>query len=257
MLDKVVKENPGYAEDQRVKSLRWWFGSELDKRVRKGIGQTTEWYKDGSSSTQGRMLFLTENAQRYLAEGVLTDKRLADDEWATRAGEDAEKGLEAAQSLVIFYKDYYGKNEPVYIKAASDLRGLADRIREGAAGQLRDSRMPTATSTASDLLAIAKEVVAKAGAGPFERMIINYGPADKSEARSDARIEGDYIKIWKWTEVWKEFQVALAEKVGADYRIVYYTIKKIDQGPSWLILNRWYCSSRIESRKILKENIGK
>jgi hypothetical protein len=275
-LDLLVKEHPDIAEDARVKSLRYWFGTSMPKRLKRDVDMSTEWYKDGSQTTQGRMLFRVESAQALLKPGVITEKLLTDQQWVASRTATAEQGLQAAEGLVAFYKDYYGQDDEVYIKAAADLRGLADRIQAGAGSALRDTRMPEAKSKDQELLRVATEVVKRVGAGPYERMVVSYDLHHFTEEKREARADGDYIKIWKWTEEWDEYAVTLAEKgagvpttakagganvaVGAnpeDYYLVQYLITKIIRGPSWKTVGSWYCSERIVSRKILKENIAK
>jgi hypothetical protein len=276
MLEKIVAEHPNYAQDQRVKDLRFWFGTQMDQYMARDIGMTTEWYKDGASTTQGRMLFLAENAARYLEKGMITDARLLDEEWVAAAIKETEDGLGAAMSLVVYRKEYLGKDEPRYAKLATDLQGLSKLIQEKAVGALKNSRMPEAMSTDPKLLQVAKTVVARAGATGYERMVINYDVHSKSREGKDARVEGEYIVTRKWVEEWDEFQVALAEKVdpaalaaiqagekrpasgGGDYYIVFYTIKKFTRAPAELSYpTDWFCSDWHVSRRILKESIQK
>ncbi len=68
---------------------------------------------------------------------------------------------------------------------------------------------------------------------------------------------GEYLEVHSWTAEWDDFQVAVAEKVGDDYWIVYYTIAFATQGRSDDPLDRWYCSERAAWNRILKENIDK
>jgi len=273
LLDMVVKDHPNFAADPRIKSLRYWFTESMPKRLKKDIGLTTEFYQDGPTGYQGKMAFHVERVKVLLEPGVVTEAKLASD-WATDKIAEAEAAVLAAEALAQFYRLYHGKVEPKYVKAAADAHALLDRLQTGAAKALANVRMPAAVSNDAALLAVARAGIPNAGGGPIERLVINYGPKNKSERQSDARVEGNYIRIWKWTETWVEFQVIAAERfdaspfgdskiegakreAGAHYRLVSYLFKNLSAGPNWKRVNTWVCASRIVGSKIPKENIGK
>jgi hypothetical protein len=211
-----------------------------------------------------------------LESGIITDEKLSRDGWVDDKLTEAELGVQAADALVQFYKEYHGKDNETYRKASADCHALLDRLQTGAAKALANVRMPAVKSSDANLLQAAKGIVKECGAGAYERMVINYGPAHKVEKKSDAKVDGDYLRIWRWTEEWDEFQVTLAEKleaspfgaskvegattkneVGAHYRLVAYTLKRLSLGPSWKRLGVWVCADRIVGKKILEENIQK
>ncbi len=274
LLDQVVADHPNYAADPRIKSLRYWFTQAMPKRLEKDIGLTTEWYQDGPTGHQGKMAFHLDRPKMLLEPGAMTEDKLSNDGWVADKIAEAEAAVLAADALVQFYRDYKGKPEPKYVKAAADAHAMLDRLQTGAAKALANVRMPKAVSSDGALLAVAKAGIPKAGGGAYERMVINYGPAQKSQRMSDARVEGKYIRIWKWTEEWVEFQVTVAERFdenpfgeskiegakqtkGAHYRLVSYLFKNLSKGPSWKRVGTWVCADRIVSKKIPKENIGK
>jgi hypothetical protein len=80
-----------------------------------------------------------------------------------------------------------------------------------------------------------------------------------TEQMSESRVEGEYLRIWTWTEEWEDYQVCAAERVGEgdNFRLVYYSLKYIHRGPSWKTLGAWYLTDRIVSNRILEENIDK
>ncbi|HOX45459.1 MAG TPA: hypothetical protein PK668_17815 [Myxococcota bacterium] len=274
LLDKVVHEHPGYAQNQRIKNLRYWFTQAMPKRMARDIGLTTLHYQDGPSGYQGKMAFHLERAQRYLKPGVITEEMLSRDQLMEDKLAEAELGVQAAEALALFTKEYLGQDDADYRKAAADCHALLDRLQTGATKAMANVRMPAAKSSDAGLLQVAKGVVAKCGVGPYERMVINYGPAHKTERKSEAKVEGEYLRIWHWTEEWDEFQVTLAERfdaspfgpskvagakadAGPHHRLVFYTLKKLTVGPKWKTLGKWVCADRIVSKKIAKENIQK
>ncbi len=259
LIAKVVKDHPASETDRRVKNLRYVFEKSLLERVQYAIDEATDFYPTGEGRREGRMPYAIRLARNLLAPGALTDDRLADQKWVAKALSEAEQGAEAAEALAEFRKQYHGKDDPELRETARQCLALLDRIGAGAAKVLGDTRMPEADSADPELLRIAAETLKNPdyGVGQYERMVVNSGKHHHEERKSEAEADGEYIKITTWTEVWDQFQVCLAEQIGGDYRLVYYTLKRLERGPSWKIVGRWFVSDRIVSRKILKENISK
>ncbi len=259
LIEKVVKDNPASENDRRVKNLRYLFEKHLLERVQYAIDETTDFYPTGEGRREGRMPYAIRLARNLLAPGALTDDRLADTKWVAEALSQAEYGAEAAEGLAEFRKQYNGKDDPELRETARQCLALIDKLQAGAAKVLGDTRMPEADSADPELPQIAAETLKNPdyGVGPYERMVVNSKKYHHEERKSEAEADGEYLKITTWTEEWDQFQVCLAEQVEGEYRLVYYTLKRLERGPSFKIVGRWYVSDRIVSRKILKENIAK
>ena len=87
--------------------------------------------------------------------------------------------------------------------------------------------------------------------------MITRGKKRHEQRMREAREDGQYLRIWKWTEVWEDFQVCAAEEVEGELRLVYYTLKYLHVGPPWKTTKKWYVRGRIVSRRILPENVDK
>lgn len=112
--------------------------------------------------------------------------------------------------------------------------------------------MPEAKSEDPALLAAAEEVLSGDRYGfSWERMVVNYAPARKGEAR--AWFDGEEIAA-AWYE-WDEFQVATAEKTGDGYAVFFNELHFYHQADPSVPTGRWILHKRFEGASILLENI--
>lgn len=260
MLEKIAQDHPEHARNPRLGRLKAFFSAELERRMQQDIERVAGSDAAGTKGGQrGQMRGELESASFLLKPDALTNERLANDSWATDALAKARSAAATAEAVAAFTKEWLGTDDADAAKAAADFTAAAAKIEAGATQAVAAARMPPARSTDETLLATAKDVLSDpaVGAGESRRMVVNAALQSHEERKSDAREEGDYIRIWTWTEVWDDYQVCRAEKVGADWRLVFYTLKYIHSGPKWLKLQKWYVRERIVSQRILEENIGK
>ncbi|MFT3711302.1 MAG: hypothetical protein QM817_27030 [Archangium sp.] len=258
-LDKLATEHPAFVNDPKMKSLRWWFtdSNGLKAFLKSGIGHTAETWSESSNSGNGEMRGRVEIVQRYMGPGGFADSRYNDDVQFPVDMKMIQDGVEAAAALVIYAKEYKHEGVAEAEKTAADVRAFQSRVEARGKALIAKNRFPAASTSDPNLLGIARKILPDCGAGKVERLVINYGPAHKTGRMSSSRDEGQWIRITSWNEAWDEFQVVAAEPEGNDYRLVYYDLKHRSLGPSWTVTNRWYCSGRIPSGRILKENINK
>lgn len=262
MLAKFLADNPEWESLARVKKLKHLFGKGLAYQIKRGVNRTVEWYETGHGKTRGPMLQAYAWGQDLLkrtAEKGLPEKWLKDDAWVKKSLETIDKAIEAGNALNLFKQEWVGPQaaDPKITATVAQLRALRTKLDAAAKRVLAQTRMPKAASTDAGLLAQAQKTLKAKGYGPFKRLVINSALTSKTERKSDARREGDYLRIWKWTEKWDQFQVAAAEQVDGQYRIVYYTLKYIHIGPPWKTTKAWYVSGRADWQRILEENIDK
>jgi hypothetical protein len=129
-------------------------------------------------------------------------------------------------------------------------------------------RLPTAVTTDSDLMEIARETLENpkyTDVGDIKRLVIN---TEKTH-RSMETTETEFDKIDRslsgkvtlsgtattYHYEWDEFQVATAEAVGDKHYIHYTTLKYYTSGASTTPLNKWIISYRNQSSEIPLENI--
>lgn len=260
MLEKIAQDHPEHAKNPRLGRLKAFFSAELERRLERDIELVAGSEAAGTRGGQrGQMRNELEGASFLLKADALTPERLANDAWATDAAAKARTASATAEAVAAFSKEWLGKDDPDATKLAADFAAAASKIEAGAAQTVAAARMPAARSTDEALLATAKEVLSDpaVGAGESRRTVVNAALKSHEERKSEARLDGDYIRVWTWTEVWDDYQVCCAEKVGADWRLVYYSLKFVHSGPKWMKLQKWYVRERIVSQRILEENIGK
>ncbi len=258
-LQRLVKEHPDYAKGNRVGKLRHIFETYLPTRLTRGINRTVGWFEVSAGKQQSDMLFRIANGKK-LIENEFKESWLADDKWVEKALVELEQGAEAARAMVIWQKEYYRKDDPEHAKLATALIAATRKLDEAAKRVIADTRMPEQRGDAS-LAAIAKKLLTdkkvKYGVGPYRRLVVNSKKQRESAEREEAREEGSYLVITKWTETWDHFQVCLAEEVDGTLRLVYYSFKYFVSAPKWKTRGEWFCSDRIVSRRILPENVDK
>lgn len=260
MLAAFLEENPEWASLARVKKLQHLFGKGLEYKIKRGITRTTDWHDVSGGKGRGPMLQAYAWGQDLLKrtdEKGLPEKWLKDDTWVKRSLETIDTAIEGGEALLLFKKEWHNAADPKISATLGKLRALRTKLDEAAKRVLAQTRMPKAESSDSSLLAQAKKTLQAKGYGPFKRVVISSAKTSKTERKSDARREGDWLRIWKWTEKWDQFQVATAEQVDGQYRIVYYTLKYIHVGPPWKTTKAWYISGRADWQRILEENIDK
>lgn len=258
MLTKFLADNPEWESLARVKKLKHLFSKGLLSKIKRGIERTTAWYDTGAGKGRGDMLQAYAWGEDLLAR-ELKEKYLKNDTWVKRTLETIDKAIEAGIALNLFKQEWVGPQavDAKITATIANLRGLRGKLDASAKRVLAQTRMPAAASTSAALLATAKKTLKAKGYGPFKRVVINSAKTSKTERKSDARREGDYLRIWKWTEKWDQYQVCAAEQVDGNYRLVYYTLKYIHVGPPWKTVKAWYVSARIDSQRIPEENIAK
>ena len=260
MLTKFLADNPEWETLARVKKLKHLFGKGLAYQIKRGITRTTDWHEVSGGKGRGPMLQAYAWGQDLLkrtAEKGLQEKWLKDDAWVKRSLETIDSSIEAGEGLLLFKKEWQGGDDPQITATLAQLRALRGKLDAAAKRVLAQTRMPKAASSDAGLLAQAQKTLKAKGYGPFKRLVISSALTSKTERKSDARREGDYLRIWKWTEKWDQYQIAAAEQVDGHYRIVYYTLKFIHVGPPWKTTQAWYVSGRADWQRILEENIDK
>lgn len=260
MLAKFLAENPEWESLARVKKLKHLFGKGLVYQINRGINRTVEWYDTGAGKGRGPMLQAYAWGQDLIKQTEkqgLPEKWLKDDAWVKKSLDYLDKGIEAGEGLILFKKQWRNQDDPETAAGVAKFRALRTKLDAAAKRVLAQTRMPKAASSDSGLLAQAAKTLKAKGYGPFKRLVISSAMTSKTERKSDARREGDYLRIWKWTEKWDQYQVAAAEQIDGQYRIVYYTLKYIHIGPPWKTTKAWYVSGRADWQRILEENIDK
>lgn len=261
LVDKFVEERPRYAKHQRVRNLRYVFEKVLPRKIGEGIDETTGWIKTGSGTKAGHLVHRIDLGKRLLefTKDGIKERNLADDDWVRKSLTRLDEAIEAARAQKLFDSLWHKKPSPQYDVLAASFAGLRTKLGGAAKRLLQQTRMPKAASTSAALRKIATETLAKKkyGVGDYQRLVINSDKQTKTERKSEAKVEGDYLKIWRWTEKWDEFQCCLAESVEGETRLVYYTLKYLHVGPHWKPTGRWYVHQRIVSRRILPENVDK
>ncbi|MFO0600224.1 MAG: hypothetical protein U0228_33250 [Myxococcaceae bacterium] len=258
-LDKLVADHPKYANDPKLKQLRWWFTDPngLTRALKSGIGHTAETWSESSNSGAGEMPGRVAIVKGWMPAGAFADSRFGNELQLAADLKAIAEGVEAGAALVIYAREYKGAGEAEAQKTADELKAFQAKVEARGKALIAKNRFPPAESTDPNLLATARKLLPDCGAGKIERLLINYGPKRKTERMSSSRDEGQWIRITSWNEAWEEFQVVTAEPEGNDFRLVYYDFRYRSVGPSWTITNRWYCSGRMPSGRILKENINK
>lgn len=252
MLTRIVQEHPEYGKDPRVGDLRRVFDSQygITAHLANDVPRTTRQFEERA----GKLGW-------YLGDGSATIARtLADGDAVKRYLRELAEGLEGAQWLLAYQKEYLGAEDAGLRKQATEARSLRASIERDAVAALGGVRMPKADVNDPELVRIATAVLKdpEAGTGPFERPIVTVRKKHYTERMSESREEGDYLRITSWNEDWDDFEVAVAEKVGEEeVRIVYYLLKQLNVGPSWKPLHRWFINRRTPDARILQENVAK
>ncbi|MEZ0228783.1 MAG: hypothetical protein ACAI25_09175 [Planctomycetota bacterium] len=250
-VDKLKKEHPKYAKDDRLKSLDHTFRTWLPKAIKDGIAKTVDMAEVSYGLTQGHVLSAIHKVEPYVevpgARGKpspVTDDLLKDDVQATRLVQESKAAVEACECRIAYAKEYLGKPDKAYEDLLPKLVALHAQVESSAKGLFENAVMPRSDSDDKNLLEIAKTAfkTAREGYGPegeWKRMVVNCKQSRETEERNHSWTDKDYIYTKKWTQHYSYFQVCLAEKVGKDWRLVYYDLKNVDDDPGWYVAGRW------------------
>lgn len=266
-VERLAKEHPRYAEDPRVQRLTWWFGTAFAKAVKQGIAETVDWKEDTSSRMQGHVLKAIHKVENYLEgaapsrrgpQGGLKEEMLRDDEQANRLLQEARAAVEACECRIAYARDYLGQPDATYEALLPKLVALQQKIEASAKGLFENARMPTSDSDDAQLPELAKAAfkTAKEGYAPqgeWKRLVVSCKQSRETNHRKTSWIDGEYIYTKTWTEHYDYFQVCLAEKVGADWRLVYYDLKRMEDDPN----KEWFVGGRWVKHRIAEANIDK
>lgn len=257
-LEAFGAKYPGFTKDPKYSGLVGRLKRREPAKIRNCIGDLVDWYTiDSTSKRRGKWPSAVENTLRTTAKEYRTEANLANDAWQESTMAKLSEAIEAARALDAFARGYHGKPDPASLKAAGEFAAARKEIEAAMAKVLAETRVP-ADKGGADLKQIAQAAITRAKWGDaHRRLVVNSGRSHHEEPMSEVRIEGDWKRTWTWTEIWDEFQVCRVEEVEGDLRLVYYTIKKITQGPPWKKLGDWYVRARIVSRRILPENVEK
>ncbi len=258
-LDQVVKDHPSYATDARVTGLRRWFEKGLAKKVAYGIDRTVRWYDTGSGSTAGAVTLMAARGDRLLNWKPFPNDQLSSSSFVDEAMDDVNHAILGNELLILFATEYENKPDPKAAETLDRLHALKKKIEVGAEKAYRAMRMPPAASSDADLVAIAKKVLAskESEAGPYRRMVITKDKQRYSEHRKNTTDAGDRIIIRSWTEEYEWFEVATAEKVDNDWRIVFYQLRRYTKALKGDSNHQWYSAVRNVWRRIPQGNIDK
>ncbi|MCE9582148.1 MAG: hypothetical protein K8T20_06620 [Planctomycetes bacterium] len=258
-LDRLVKDHPEYAKDERIRSLQAWFKQRMPEAIKRGINRTIDSFETGSGTGPGVALQAIEQVRNILPPNEVPAWMLEDETEVNRMLKDVPLAIEGCQARLQVMKDYLAKADPEYEALLPQLLALYAKVEEGAKAAYENARLPEARSTSADLMAIAEKVLADPAteSGARKRVVINADKQHESERRSSERIDGEWIYVKSWTEEYDWFQVAAAEKVGADWRIVFYQLRRYTKALKGDSNHEWYCAERIVGKKIREENIEK
>ena len=167
------------------------------------------------------------------------------------AKEHIKKGLWGAYRLAAFERGHDGKASAQTLADIEAIKAMEVKLLGGVEESIKRNRMPKAASEDPELLAIAKDAIARGAKyweiGPYERMVINYGRNRKREGRWYENTFTIYD--------WDEFQVTIAEQAGDVYWTRTAMIKNY-RDPAGK-LTEWKVVKSRRWNKILKENIHK
>lgn len=261
LVEKFKQERPRYAKLPRVRKLEGLFERGISNSVKRGVERTALHYKVSSSIHQGEMtaqIGFAKNLLKYTSKGI-KENNLASDKWVKDSLQTIDDGILAANAKQMVLEKRLNKRDPELVTLMVQLRQLRTKLAGAAKRLLADTRMPAADGADGKLLALAKSTVKRAKWDPstWKRVVINRGKKRHEQRMREAREDGRYLRIWKWTEVWEDFQVCAAEEVEGELRLVYYTLKYLHVGPPWKTTKTWYVRGRIVSRRILPENVNK
>lgn len=256
-LAKFPTAHPGYTKLQGYGKLVGALKRRAAAKIQGCIGALADWEQVGSNSRrQGVWPSAIESTRRTTAKEYRTERNLANDSWQEKTLRNLGEAIQAARAMDAFSRGYHGKPSAEHRAAAEEFVAIRKEIEGAMAKVLAETRMP-ADKGGSGLKDIATGAITRAKwGGDHKRMVVNVGKSHHEEPKSESRIDGDVKRTWTWTEIWDQFQVCRAEEVDGDLRLVYYTIKKITQGPPWKKLGKWYVGGRVVSRRILPENVG-
>ena len=167
------------------------------------------------------------------------------------AKQHIKRGLWGAYRLAAFERGHDGKASAQTLADIEAIKAMRVKLLGGVEESIRRKRMPKAASESAELLAIAKDAIARGAKyweiGPYERMVINY---DRNRKR-----EGRWYDTTFRIHDWDEFQVTIAEQDGDVYWTRTAMIKNY-RDPSGK-LTEWKVANSRRWNKILKENINK
>ncbi len=167
------------------------------------------------------------------------------------AKEHIRKGLWGAYRLLAWQRGHDGKEDPQTLADIETIKQMKVKLAGGVEESIRNNRMPEARSEDPELLAIAKDAIARGAKyweiGPYERMVINY----KRNRKREGRWHDTTFRVYDWDE----FQVTIAEQDGDDYWTRTAMLKNY-RDPAGK-LTEWKVVSSRRWNKILKENINK
>ena len=135
----------------------------------------------------------------------------------------------------------------------SAVEALAIRTEETVAS----TRFPQVRSTGRELLAAAKEVLARPGYDvyPISRMEITYDKQTKSTAEGEIDWGAAATPVTVTGYKWDEFAVTTAENVNGKYFLYYNLFKYFHKGGTDVPTGKWTLGERWKSKRILAENI--
>ena len=256
---EIETRYPALAKDPAVLDVARRFERWLPGQVGQAITNVTGWAPDGARRTPaGKLPELVARAEATTKVN-LGDDLLADDAWVAQCLTELREGAEAALALQRFGKDVFGKDEPALAQTAARLKAFAQGVEARGQKVLAGTRMPRAATSDAALERLVRDCLANPdyGVGKFERLVISSAPRRETAVRRDSWVDGNYLYVRTWTEEWDEMQVALAEHVGEHLRVVYYTLKFVHRSAGMKPEGRWYLHQRLESARILPENVGK
>mgnify|MGYP001347077855 CR=1 FL=1 len=257
-LDRLVKDHPKYAKDERITGLRRWFGEVMPKRIQAGIDRTMNSDMQGPGYALRAIGALDNIKEPGRVEWWLNNNG-ASDSMVEDLLSRFPPAIEACEAKVIFAREYLGKPDAELEAYLPRLRQMRAQIEAGAQRIFENTRMPPAGSTSPELRRIAEKVLADpaAEATPYKRLVIETEPKHEVERRESSYPDGDYIVIKKWTEEYDWFVVATAEKDGVDWRLCFYQLRKYTKALAGDSTYEWYCARRWWGRRIKEENIEK
>ncbi|HBP18030.1 MAG TPA: hypothetical protein DEA08_09590, partial [Planctomycetes bacterium] len=217
---------PRYAKLPRVRKLEGLFQRGIPNNVKRGVERTALRYTVSNSTHQGEMTAQIGFAQRlleYTSKGI-KESNLASDDWVKKSLQTIDDGILAANAKQMVLEKRFNKRDPELVTLMVQLRQLRTKLAGAAKRLLADTRMPAADSSDAQLLGLAKATVKRAKWDPssWKRVVINRGKKRHEQRMREAREDGQYLRIWRWTEVWEDFQVCAAEEVEGELRLVYY-----------------------------------
>lgn len=147
------------------------------------------------------------------------------------------------------------------------VQAAMESFKENQSKALSLARMPEPANTDSELLAIAKQTLARPEyeIGEIKRVVINTNKRALEKETSETEFDDVDVSLsgkvtmsgtkTTYFYQWEEFQVATAEPVGDRFFVYYNTLKYYTKGDSMTPLNKWIVANRFQGIEILESNI--